>query len=57
MALVVSVTPTASDTNCSTVPIAVAVAVGAALKKPLIPTETKCVASNPVAVETAQFRR
>ena len=57
MALVVSVTPTASDTNCSTVPIAVAVAVWAALKKPLIPTETKCVASNPVAVETAQFRR
>ena len=30
---------------------------GAALKKPLIATETKCVAPNPVAVAAAQFRR
>ena len=57
MALVVSVTATATDTNCATLPFAVAVAVGAALKKPLIATETSCVAPDPVAVAARQFWR
>ena len=50
MALVVPVAATATDTNCATVPVAVAVVVGAALKKPLIATETNCVAPDTVAV-------
>ena len=53
MALVVS--ETATETNCATVPVAVSVAVGAALKKPLIATETNCVAPDPDAVAAAQF--
>ena len=33
MALLVSITATATDTNCASVPVAFAAAVGAALKK------------------------
>ena len=57
MALLVSVPATTTDTNCATVPVAVAAAVGAALKKTLIATETNCVAPDPVAVAAAQFCR
>ena len=55
MALIASVTASAIDTNCATVPVAVAV--GAALIKTLIATETNCFATDPVAVAAAQFCR
>ena len=55
MALVVSVT--ATNKNCATVPVAAAVAVGAALKKPLIATETNRVAPDTVAVAATQLWR
>ena len=55
MALVVSVAASATNTNCATVPVAVVV--GAALKKPLIATETNRVAPDTVAVATAHFWR
>ena len=55
MALEVSETLTATETHCATVPVALAVVVGAALKKPLIAPETNCVAYDPAAAAAAQF--
>ena len=57
MALVVSAAATATETNGAIVPVAVAVVVGAALKKPFIATETNCVATDTVAVAAVHFWR